>query len=426
MSSLAAHREASTRDALAQMMPAYFERARCLGADAMVSLETESCEPGSYRVMHALAIRQDLTAEQASEGSRWPDTEAVEPLKGGVIGALIEAGEPRATETADTLRDPVLREAFGDSLDDWPRAVAVPVFYGGLVSEWAIFFGRDLRAGETELTAMSDMSNLLSRSATDQHLLTEIRRLNGVLDQRIQELGRLQQSLLPSLPDEDGVSFAAAYHPSEAAGGDYYDFRTFEDGRIGAFIADASGHGPAASVAIAMMRAAMHAFRLVGRQAADTVPDVNRVLCESLRDGSFVTAFFLALDPKTGEASFLNAGHPTPRIRRASGEVVPLDGESSMPMGIVTEIEPQGGETVLRPGDAVLLYTDGITEAFSPSGAMFGTESLDACLSAAGPDPDQMVKAVLTATESHGAGRPFHDDRTLLALSLDSAGRSVR
>jgi sigma-B regulation protein RsbU (phosphoserine phosphatase) len=135
--------------------------------------------------------------------------------------------------------------------------------------------------------------------------------------------------------------------------------------------------------------------------------------------GKFVTAFYGIYDPATRSLDYASAGHNPPRLRKAgTPEVRPLDREGSLPLGIDRDVTYADAREALAPGDALLLYTDGITEARAPGGEMFGVERLDRLLAGCDSGAPDLLATVLEDLRHFAAGRPAGDDRTLLAVKV--------
>ncbi len=242
---------------------------------------------------------------------------------------------------------------------------------------------------------------------------------NENLDREVRAVGRLQTGMLPeSLPGIPGHEWAVHYETSARAGGDYYDFAPLPDGRTGVLVADASGHGPAAAVLMAVTRAV---FQDVARRESDpgrALSEMNRALARLLPSGWFVTACALAFDPATGAFDYALAAHLPPRIARAAPwrvEVLPARG--GLMLGPFPSTAYESGRARLDPGDALVLLTDGLTEAEDPDGRLLGENAVDAALSSGGPaDAGTLRRRLVERMTRHRAGAPASDDATLLVL----------
>lgn len=243
------------------------------------------------------------------------------------------------------------------------------------------------------------------------------------LNRELETVGAIQRSLLPdTLPAIPGFELAAHYQTSARAGGDYYDFFPLNEGGWGLFIADVAGHGTPAAVLMAITHAIAHA-----KPAAHTPPGVllrylnDRLARAYTRGGTFVTAFYAVLDPRTRMLTYARAGHNPPRLVR-DARVLSLNGHGGLPLGIVEDQEYGQSCLVLEPGDLLLLYTDGITETSPPptSGEerqLFGLERLDALLlNCAGNPAAQCIERIQKELAAFSQNTPPADDQTLLAI----------
>lgn len=226
----------------------------------------------------------------------------------------------------------------------------------------------------------------------------------------------LQRDLLPPRPPVlEGWDFTFSYRTANTIGGDYYDFESLEDGRLAVVIGDASGHGIAAGLLMAIASSALKLAMDVDPTPASVARFVNRALCRSGGKRAFMTIFFGLLDPGTGRMEYVIAGHPYPMLRRADGEVVEL-GEGSLPLGIRAQLSSPTGEVVIAPGDQLLLITDGIAETIDPDGQDFGYDRVRQALAHGGPASaihDRIVREMVAFQGDAQA----HDDRSLVVVS---------
>jgi hypothetical protein len=230
----------------------------------------------------------------------------------------------------------------------------------------------------------------------------------------------LQRDLLPdAAPEVHGFAFAHSYRTANTIGGDYYDFLPTGDGRLAVLVGDASGHGIAAGLLMAIAHASL-------RSALDLHPDpervlvfLNRVLCRTGDRRAFMTLFYCLLDPTTERVDFACAGHPFPLVRRASGEVRELDLEGSLPLGMRPENPIRIGTFDLAPGDTLALFTDGLPEAIGADDTAFGFPRLQPLLEAPGT-PQTLHDRILAAFDQHLGDRPLADDLTLLVVRREA------
>ena len=289
---------------------------------------------------------------------------------------------------------------------------------GGLLG----IFGLDLRVGEKGAQVAIDGSPLFfTVSVLCLLFLLVLELVDRVLVRDELELARdLQRDLLPkSDPVLDGYAFAHSTRMANDIGGDYYRFEPLPDGRLAILVADASGHGMAAGLLMAMADATLHVAIEVDPSPLAVATRLHRALRRTADRRSFLTLFYGLLDPATGELDFVCAGHPFPLAKRASGEIEePRLG--SFPLGLRDKVEPATGRLRLAPGDLLLLFTDGLFEALGARGEAFGFDRLKAAISASTGAADAHAR-ILAAFREHAGSEALADDVTLLAVERRAA-----
>lgn len=335
--------------------------------------------------------------------------------KGGLLGEIVSTPGPKIVRELCLKADPVLQ----DQLAAFRSAVAVPVYDGGRITAWLIGFmpGAD-DADLVDLRMAMPSANLLHRSANYLELLQEVRTLNTRLQSQLEAVARVQQSLLPSqTPIIPGLKLATSYLTSDDAGGDYYDFFHLADGRWAIAIADVSGHGAAAATVMAMLHAILHGYEGRNHSPDAILAYTNRRLVHALTESTFVTAFLALYDPVDGTLTYARAGHNPPLHKDGrTGNTSELHGEGAPPLGLFDDFEAEPTTLRLQPGDTIVCYTDGITEAFNAQREMFGTEGLNQALLECTGEPDCVVESVHAALYRHTGARRRDDDQTLVAF----------
>ena len=190
------------------------------------------------------------------------------------------------------------------------------------------------------------------------------------------EVARLiQQNFLPKeLPDLPGWQVAAYYRPARAVGGDFYDFIELPEGKVGLVVGDVTDKGVPAAMVMAATRSVLRASAQRIVAPGEVLETVNDLLCPDIPPKMFVTCLYGVLDPETGLLRFANAGHNLPFARTPSG---PLELRATgMPLGLMPGMTYEEREAVLTPGESILLYSDGVTEAHNPGREMFGGKRL--------------------------------------------------
>jgi len=231
----------------------------------------------------------------------------------------------------------------------------------------------------------------------------------------------IQRSILPGpLADPTitaRVDLHAEMHPARDIGGDFYDYAVLDDGRLAVTVADVSGKGIPAALFMAVSRTVLRSVG--GRDLAGRMAECNRLLSADNSASMFVTLFHGVLDPDTGQFEYCNAGHNPPYLMRRGGSREMLT-KTGVPFGIDGDLPYQIGETRLEPGDALFLYSDGITEAFNPAREEFGNDRLETSIEAAREQgAERLVATVLTSVRAFADGAEQSDDITALALILN-------
>ncbi|HKO36665.1 MAG TPA: PP2C family protein-serine/threonine phosphatase, partial [Pyrinomonadaceae bacterium] len=197
---------------------------------------------------------------------------------------------------------------------------------------------------------------------------------------------------------------------------DYYDFIHKRNGNLVVALGDVSGKGTAAALLMSSLHAAVHAQFDTHDSLAETISSINRYLVESIPANRFVTLFYADLNPKTGELAFLNAGHNPPLIVHASGTMEQL-AAGGLPLGIMADADFREGRTTLNAGDVLVIYSDGVSEAVSPSGEEFGPtrlyEAVARNLEASAAGIRDRIESALT---KFAQGTPAGDDITMVIV----------
>jgi phosphoserine phosphatase RsbU/P len=233
----------------------------------------------------------------------------------------------------------------------------------------------------------------------------------------------IQMSLVPksfaSVPKGGGFSLHAYLEPAKEVGGDLYDFYYIDDNRFFFMIGDVSGKGIPAALFMAVIKTMMKAMMSHYKRPALLVSEVNRCLCEENDADMFVTVFCGFLDIRNGDVAYVNAGHNPPAVIRAQGSASLVRIISDPPLGISGNSSYSEGSLHLGPGDTLVLYTDGVTEARDRKGAFF-TEAglLDAIDGSAGRSAEDIVNSLRDEVHSFTTGAGQADDITILALKL--------
>ncbi len=356
----------------------------------------------------------------ASAPNPWTERDRLPVLPGGLLSDLIWGDVPVILNDLTVSEcDPAHAYLAG-----MRSLVAIPLYDQGQSLNMVVLARRTPGGfDDRHLPEHVWMSNLFGRAAHTLVLSQDLRRAYDAVDRELASVAAIQRSLLPEvLPAIPTLDLAAHYQTSRRAGGDYYDVLPLPNGRWGILVADVSGHGTPAAVIMAVV----HSLVLTAPAEVDDPPGrllafVNDRLAAryTAGGGTFVTAFYGVYDPPTRSLTYASAGHPSPLLRRAcSGGVVNIDGTRGLPMGIDAGERYPTATVQLSPGDVLLVYTDGLSEARSPTGAFLGADGLSAVLAAARGSAADVLAATLAAVEQFTGGAAPTDDRTLLAVGV--------
>lgn len=261
------------------------------------------------------------------------------------------------------------------------------------------------------LTTLASVASIRVENAT----LLDERIQRERMERELELATEIQQRFQPSAPPKlEGYEFQGISFSCYEIGGDYYDFIPLEGGRMLIALGDVSGKGTAAALLMSSLHAAMHGQFTANRSLQDSITAVNRYLAENTPANRFVTLFVAALDPSTGTLRYINAGHNPPLVGRTDGTIEQL-ASGGFPLGILPTAEFEVGETHLNPGEALVVYSDGVSEANNLAQEEFGVDRLadvvrrNLASSAAGLR-DRVESALSSFTQT----APANDDITLV------------
>ena len=228
---------------------------------------------------------------------------------------------------------------------------------------------------------------------------------------------QIQMSLVPSKPLYHGPWEAdGRVIPARQVGGDYFDYFPIDEHRFGVTIADVSGKGLGAALLMSNVQASLRAFCDGGIEASDALGRVNRNLARHISPGKFITLFYGEIDTRNGVLRYSNAGHNYPLLRRADGALEEL-GTGGIMLGPIEDARYEQAEVPFTPGDGLLLYSDGISEAFDGRGGQFGEERLqEAWRRCSGMPTGRVVDCLMSAVERFRGSAAQSDDMTALVV----------
>jgi sigma-B regulation protein RsbU (phosphoserine phosphatase) len=247
-----------------------------------------------------------------------------------------------------------------------------------------------------------------------------VRRKREAAEQReLSEALKIQRRLLPQqVPQIDGWELAVSWQPASGVGGDCFDTIRFGDARLAISIADVVGKGIPAALLMSNLQAAVRAFASEVVEPRELCQQVNRILCGNIAEGRFISFFYAVLDAGSGTLTYTNAGHYLPMLVRADGTTERL-GVGGPVLGVIADADYEQAQATLATGDRLVLFTDGLTEARSPSDEEFGEQRLlDAALAHRACSAPAL-QARLADSVAAFTGGHLQDDATLMVLAAD-------
>jgi sigma-B regulation protein RsbU (phosphoserine phosphatase) len=228
---------------------------------------------------------------------------------------------------------------------------------------------------------------------------------------------RIQSDLLPKEPPKiPGYDIAGRSIPAQMVGGDYFDFIGMEGGRLALCLGDVSGKGLPASLLMANVQATLRGQTLLSPSARECIHRANRLLYQSTSSEKFVTLFYGILDPDCHTLCFSNAGHENPFLLSETRDPARLS-EGGVVLSIMEDFPFEEKTIPLTPGDIMVVFSDGITEAINPSQELFGEERLAALLQQhRGESAAEIIESIIRGVKQHAAAAPQMDDMTIIVV----------
>ncbi len=342
----------------------------------------------------------------------------ISPKDEPYLAALVNA--PEAIEAGDGTPYEI-PAAF--NLFDAPALLTLPLIAKGTLVG-AMIVDHPGQAGVIDQRRL----NILTGTAQQAALALQTTRLqaDSIIRQRMErelEVAQgIQRSFLPSvLPTIPGWDLAVFYRAARQVGGDFYDFIPLMGNKWGIVIADVADKGVPAALFMVLSRTNLRAAAFSRDEAAKTLLRVNELLLADSRSDLFVTCWYGVFDPVTGEIVYANAGHNPPMIIRADGMSEELS-THGIALGVINTMRLEERRVTLHPGDTLLAYTDGVTEAIRSDNTEFGVVGLQSTVANARHRPaGDVMKRVVQAVDTFTAGEPQFDDLTLIVLKRDDA-----
>jgi phosphoserine phosphatase RsbU/P len=265
-----------------------------------------------------------------------------------------------------------------------------------------------------DLNVLTVMANIAA-IRIEHARLNEIEEAERALAKEMQQAAQIQAGLFPaSAPKIEGLDVAAKAVPARQAGGDYFDFLRFPDGKLGLMVGDVAGKGMPAALLMSSLQARVHVLFEDSHDLAARIERLNKATCGNCPENRFITFFFGILDPATGELRYASAGHNPPVLVRANRDYELLPG-GGLILGILPMAKYEENVATLHRGDTLVMFSDGVTEAPNPRDEEYGEERL-AHLIASMPQASarELVQAVHSSVAQFTEGAPPADDITVV------------
>jgi serine phosphatase RsbU (regulator of sigma subunit) len=343
------------------------------------------------------------------------------PRQGGVIGWVVANRE--GVVVADASQDP----RFSATVDKSTGAQTMSLLCAPLIDQ----HGRCLGAVEcvnnlddpfppSDLMLLQSLA-VTAAAALERAMLLDVEKQQERLRREMDIAMTVQQGLLPRRPPTvAGYDLAGASEPARDVGGDFYDYLQLDEQHLGLVIADVADKGLGAAMFMVMCRSLLYTNAHLHRSPAAALAALNASLVELSSSDLFVTVFYGVLDLASGELTYACAGHNPPLLHRLGAVGLEPISAKGMALGVIDPIKLAEAHLRLRPGDRLVLYTDGITDAVDAAIEAFGLRGLEAVvLETVGRDAAGTVAGILDGIRRYVRDEPQFDDMTLLVLHVD-------
>ncbi len=378
-----------------------------------------------------LAIASTLDLEELCEEALIRAVSLLDARRGALY--LLDGGSYRLTSRfgGEALVELPAEEndvaglAAGEAPEGWlPGArhlLAVPVEIEGDARGVLIVADKESRYGvgpfpvtdRRTLSLFANQAAIALENAKLHKLALEKERL----EREMELAADIQKQLLPKvMPIIPGYEVIGWNRPARQAGGDYYDFRSLDNGGWGLVVGDVVGKGVPAAILVSTLHSALHVLLDQMEVGPPLIERLNRHIFESSSANKFITMLLAALDTQGNRLAYLNAGHNPGLLVRAGGEIVQME-SAGLPLGLMLTGQFGASSLDLDPGDLVCIYSDGITECEAPDEEEFGLERLTGLIADQGQRPlSEILHRIDTAVTDFAQGLPQGDDQTVILL----------
>jgi sigma-B regulation protein RsbU (phosphoserine phosphatase) len=384
---------------------------------AHLALSTRGLPAGQYRIW---AFIDDEGTEYIEPVDPWQKLD-LPILEGGTLGEITSRKIPQLASDLNWSD----RAGLDGRLSPYRELIAAPLPDEQLPVNWYVRLSRQPgRLTRVDLEQCVPRVGLAAALFGSIQVSYELARAQRYINAEVERMARIQRALLPAaIPSVPGLSIDVSYKTYARVGGDFYDVFPLggPDDPWCILIGDASGHGPSAAVVAAIIQAVLEDCARNSVGPADLLGKLNRRLCRKRIEGSFVTAFLAFYYPAARKLTYATAGHPSPLIADADGEIDQLEGPRNPPLGIDAGLSFTQASTRLHAGQQLVLYTDGVSEAADLDGNEFGVDGIRDAL---GPDDEtaSVVNRLTMALAEHRQGAKPADDQTILTIHVDGDG----
>lgn len=282
------------------------------------------------------------------------------------------------------------------------------------------YSGDNTEVGDLARSYISMVEDIGGYVTNLQKVTAEKERINAELSLASSIQAHMLPCIFPAFPDRDEFDVYASMTPAKEVGGDFYDFFMVDDSHMAVVMADVSGKGVPAALFMVIAKTLLKNYTQSGIKPEEVFTTVNRLLCDGNDAGLFVTAWLGVLELTTGKLTFVNAGHNPPMIKQNGGEFTYLKSRAGFVLAGMDTIKYRQNEITIAPGDRLLLYTDGVTEATNSQNQLYGEERLSAFMNA---HSDEKAEDILQDLKSDiyafQGEAPQFDDITMLMLDYE-------
>lgn len=341
---------------------------------------------------------------------------------------LMQTGEARVVENIE----PSLQAELRRNRLPAESLMTIPLFLDGGIHRWVFVLGdKPGQFSQVDLEQAMLLANLANTYMARIDDTEALARANTWIERELHDIGRLHRLLLPQEEVKlRGAESASYVSFCEVAGGDYFDLVNlsriidpdYPDEKAdlwGLIVADASGHGAAAAVEIAMFDAVLRTYHASPENGpANVFNYTNRYFFTRTLRGSFITAAIISYDPRSRVLRYANAGHPPVILKTPRGELLELSDNSGIPLGVDPGWEWQNTEIHIEPGSVLVSYTDGMTEALSPEGKQLGSKRFKDVIAQTTGTAEDYRHALVQAVQQHQHGSQQADDQALVVMHI--------